>query len=225
MNDRLSQLSPAQQFILSLVGAMGVSVGLYGYGLIAGYGLQYEYLLWNLFLAALPLVFAIRLVRVLHYKRWSDWEPLGWTLAWLLFLPNSFYLITDLIHLREVGSDAILYAAVVFTSFIYLGVVLGFSSLILVHHELRRRLLPLAARLWVAGVLLACSFAIYLGRDLRWNTWDVIFKPAGLLFDISDRLLQPAGYPMMFVTVISFFVLLSSLYAVLWSGAKLLRRR
>jgi uncharacterized membrane protein len=223
MAGALSRLNPRRQFIASLGFAMAVCLGLYLYAVLRGYGLKYEYLIWNLFLAAIPLALAIRLVFVLRRKRWSDWEPIGWTLAWLLFLPNSFYMITDLIHLRTVPHDTILYAAVLFISFIYLGALLGFSSLVLVHHELRRRLRPLTSANLIGGVLLACSFAIYIGRDLRWNSWDVIFNPAGLLFDISDRLLRPDAYPSMFVTLISFFVLLSSLYAVLWSAARLLR--
>jgi uncharacterized membrane protein len=218
-----SRSNPRRQFVLSLLFAMAVSGGLYAYGALRSHSLEYSYLLWNIVLATVPLMFAIRLARVLRSKRWSAWEPIGWTLLWLLFLPNSFYMISDFIHLRNLSPDDILYAAVLFTSFIYLGVLLGFCSLLLVHHELRRRLRPVAAASWIGATLLLCSFAIYIGRDLRWNSWDVIFNPAGLLFDISDRVLRPDDYPTMFVTVLSFFALLGSLYVVVWSGARLLR--
>lgn len=217
------KLTPRRQFALSLGFAMAVSLGLYAYGAYHSHALRYTYLVWNLFLAAIPLVFAIRLVAVLRVKRWSDWESIGWTLLWLAFLPNSFYMISDFIHLKAVAVSNILFAAVLFTSFIYLGVLLGFCSLVLVHHELRRRLSARAASAWIAATLLLCSFAIYIGRDLRWNSWDIIFNPAGLLFDVSDRLLRPDDYPLMFVTVLSFFALLGSLYVVVWSGARLLR--
>ncbi|MDB5169946.1 MAG: hypothetical protein JWN82_342 [Candidatus Saccharibacteria bacterium] len=219
----LRNLNPRRQFILSLLFAMAVSIGLFGYGAYHSQSLRYDYLVWNLFLAAVPLVIAIRLVHVLRSKRWSAWEPMGWSLLWLMFVPNSFYMISDFIHLRNVAQADILYATVLFTSLIYLGVLLGFCSLILIHHELRRRLHAAAAYAWIAGALLVCSFAIYIGRDLRWNSWDVIFNPAGLLFDISDRVLRPEDYPTMFVTVISFFALLISLYSVVWAGARLLR--
>lgn len=219
----LGKLGPRRQFVQALLLAMVISVGLYVYGYFK-YDLEFEYLIWNLFLAAIPLALALRLVHVLRSKRWSDWGPIGWTLAWLLFLPNSFYMISDFIHLREVPESSILYVAVLFASFIYLGVFLGFCSLTLIHHELRRRLSGRAAAAWVTTILLCCSFAIYIGRDLRWNSWDVVFSPAGLLFDISDRLLRPDDYPMMFVTVISFFALLGGLYAVVWAAAKLLRQ-
>lgn len=212
-----------QQFIVSLLAAMAVSIGLFAYGAYQSRSLAFTYLIWNLFLALLPLLFALRLVVVLRTKRWSAWSPLGWTLLWLLFLPNSFYMISDYIHLQDVAAAHLLYDAVMFTSFIYIGVLLGFCSLYLVHVQLRRRLSARASAAWVAGTLLLCSFAIYIGRDLRWNSWDIIFNPGGLLFDISDRLLRPDAYPSMFVTVISFFVLLSGLYAMVWSIARVLR--
>lgn len=76
---------------------------------------------------------------------------------------------------------------------------------------------------WMALTLLICSFAIYVGRDLRWNSWDILTNPGGLLFDVSDRLLHPAAYPQMLVTVIAFFALLASMYSLVWAGAALLR--
>jgi len=223
MSRPTTHLDARRQFMLSLLFAVVVSVGLYAYGAFRMHSLVYNYLLWNLFLAFVPLLVAFRLVKVLRKKQWSDWEPIGLTLVWLLFLPNSFYMISDYIHLRDVSAAHILYAAVQFTAFICLGVLLGFCSLYLVHRELRRRLSGPAAGAWVAGTLLLCSMAIYIGRDLRWNSWDVLANPAGLLFDVTERLLKPEDYPAMFVTVGSFFALLGALYVVVWAGAKLLR--
>jgi uncharacterized membrane protein len=111
-----------------------------------------------------------------------------------------------------------------FTSFFFIGVLLGFSSLFLIHLELKKRFTGYTANASIALTLLICSFAIYLGRDLRWNSWDILINPGGLLFDISARLLHPASYPDMFVTVIPFFLLLVSMYHLLWRGVLLLRR-
>lgn len=224
MQGHRAHIIARRQFGLAVLATVIVDLGLYTYGLVQGYHLHAEYLVWNLFLAVLPLAFAMRLLHVLSYKHWSDWEPLGWTLAWWIFLPNSFYMISDFIHLAEMPAAHLLYAAVLFTGFINTAVLLGFGSLGLVHAQLRRRLNPRTASLLVALTLLSCSFAIYIGRDLRWNSWDVIFNTSGLLFDISDRLLRPEAYPQMFITVLSFFALLASLYALLWFAARLLRR-
>ncbi|MEK7059958.1 MAG: DUF1361 domain-containing protein [Patescibacteria group bacterium] len=216
--------SPRSQYILALGASTLVSVGLFGYGALRNHSLGYSYLVWNLFLAWLPLLFAIWLIAVLRRKLWSSWEGLGATLLWLIFLPNSFYMISDFIHLQDVGRVDVLYDTLMFTSFIYTGVALGFSSLYLVNLQLKRRLSPRASTGWIAGTLLLCSIAVYIGRDLRWNSWDILTNPGGLLFDVSDRLQHPATYRQMLLTIISFFILLASMYGLMWCGARLIRQ-
>lgn len=210
--------------MLALAVSTLVGVGLFSYGAWRNHSLAYGYLVWNLCLAWLPLLFAIRLIALLRHKLWSSWEALAVSLLWLVFLPNSFYMISDFIHLQDVQRVDVLYDTLMFTSFIYTGVMLGFSSLYLVHLQLRRRLSARAAASWVAATLFVCSIAVYVGRDLRWNSWDVLTNPGGLLFDISDRLQHLTAYPRMLVTIVSFFVLLSSMYGLLWSGARLIRQ-
>lgn len=215
--------SPRNQYILALVFSTLVSLGLFAYGAWRNQSLAFNYLPWNLFLAWIPLLLAVRLVSVLQRKLWSSWEALATSVLWLIFLPNSFYMISDFIHLQDVRRVDVLYDTIMFTAFIYTGVALGFSSLYLIHLQLKRRLSTRVAAAWVAVTLLICSSAIYVGRDLRWNSWDVVTNPGGLLFDISDRLLHPAAYPQMLLTIVSFFVLLMSMYGLLWRGARLLR--
>lgn len=215
--------SPRTQYISALGVSTLVSIGLFSYGAWRNHSPEFDYLLWNLFLAWLPLAFAVRLVHVLRRKLWSSWEAMATSLLWLVFLPNSFYMISDFIHLKDVQRVDILYDTVMFTSFIYTGVTLGFSSLYLIHLQFKRRFSREVAAGWIAFTLLVCSAAVYVGRDLRWNSWDILTNPGGLLFDISDRLLHPAAYPQMIVTIVSFFVLLLSMYGLLWKGARLLR--
>jgi uncharacterized membrane protein len=202
-----------------------VSVALLIVGLFRGAGSVYVYMVWNLFLAWLPPLFIVWLLATLRRKRWSSWEGIIVSLLWLGFLPNSFYLVSDFIHLQEVPHAEILYDAVMFTSFALNGLLLGYISLYLFHAELRKRVSSLATRVTIGLVLLMCSFAIYLGRDLRWNTWDVFVNPAGLLFDISDRFINPFSYPRMFVTTGIFFVLLTTLYYVLWNVVRAIRQQ
>ena len=218
------RLLPRTQFLLALVQATVVTLGLFVFRALRNGNGDYDYLVWNLFLAWLPLLFALWLVRTLRTKLWSSWEAVGVSLLWLLFLPNSFYMISDFIHLQNIATVDLLYDTVMFTAFIYLGLTLGFSSLYLVHLEFKRRYSVLKSAGIIGGVLLAASFAIYLGRDLRWNSWDVLTNPAGLLFDISDRLLVPSGYGAIAITVLSFFALLASMYAVAWCAAQLVRK-
>lgn len=72
-------------------------------------------------------------------------------------------------------------------------------------------------------ILLLCSFGIFIGRDLRWNSWDFLTNPGGLLFDVTDRLAHLSSYPQMILTVVTFTILLLSMYRLLWYGAGLAR--
>lgn len=220
---RLSWRSHSQQFIAALVLSSVVSEALFAYNVLKTHNLEFDYLSWNLLLAWLPLLFAARLTIVLKTKLWSSWEALILSVLWLVFLPNSFYMISDFIHLQDVaaaGTNAV-YDALVLTSFIYTGVSLGFSSLFLVHLHLKRRLPYQEASFWVAVTLFICSIAIYFGRDLRWSSWNILTNPGGLLFDASDRLFHLLDYPQMVITILSFFALLITMYNLLWRGAHL----
>jgi uncharacterized membrane protein len=216
--------SPRTQYILALGFSTLTSLALFAYGAWRNRSLDFEYLVWNLVLAWLPLVFAVRLVTVLQHKLWSSWEAVTTSLLWLLFLPNSFYMISDFIHLQDVRRFDILYDTVMFTSFIYTAVVLGFSSLYLIHMQFRHRFSRRTSAAWIGVVLFISSVAVYIGRDLRWNSWDVLTNPGGLLFDLSDRVLHPAQYPQMLLAIAAFFLLLLTMYGLLWRGARLLTR-
>jgi len=205
-----------ERVVASLVGLTMVSIGLFGVGALTNHSLQFAYLLWNLFLAWVPLGMMALLFRTLKTRLWSSWLPFCLTILWLVFLPNSFYMISDFIHIQDVARHDLLYDVVMFTSFIFTGALVGFCSLYLVHAELRKRVSMVSSSIWIGVILFLCSFAVYLGRDLRWNSWDVLVNPAGILFDVSDHLIHPLQHLNMFSTVGSFFVLLTSLYTVGW---------
>lgn len=179
--------------------------------------LRYWFLVWNLALAAAPLFFAWRLKLYLRKDVWSAPVSLILTFLWLGFLPNSFYILSDLIHLHSTGEVSLLYDAAMFFALIFNAYVLGFMSVYIVHLELINRVKQNNAHKLIGAVFLLCGFAIYLGRYLRWNTWDLVISPFGLLFDISERLLNPSEYPQSFVTTLVFSALLSVMYYVIWS--------
>jgi uncharacterized membrane protein len=204
-------------FLVSLVYLTVVCAGFFVAGAISNHSLEFWYLLWNLFLAWLPLVFALWLVRMLHHKAWSSWQGMVLSLLWLGFLPNSFYMVSDFIHLQDYQRVDIVFDTAMFASFVLTSLFLGYVSLYLVHVELAKRLRgSMAAWVWVSLVLALCSFAIYLGRDLRWNTWDILVSPAGILFDVSDIVLHPTGHVLALTTTLTFFVFLISVYIVIW---------
>jgi len=205
-----------QKVVQALLISNGVGVTFFCLRAFESGSTRYWFLVWNLLLAWIPLGLAWVLKQNLQRYRWQSPSNLALTFLWFGFLPNSFYVVSDFIHLKSTGEVSLLYDVVLFASFTFNAYTAGFISLYLVHRELRKRLPPLNAHGVIAGVLLACSFAIYLGRSLRWNTWDVLVNPAGLLFDVSDRLINPGAHPQAIVTTGTFFVLLSSMYIVIW---------
>ena len=178
---------------------------------------------WNLLLAWVPVGFSYALISHLKRHSWRSPTSLALSLGWILLLPNSFYMISDLIHLQSTGDIGILFDTVLFMSFIWNGVLAGFSSIYIVHKALLRRLSPPTAHGSITLVLLIVSFAIYLGRSLRWNSWDVVINPGGLLFDVSERVINPLSYPQALVTTATFFLLLGSMYLVIWNLIQSLR--
>jgi uncharacterized membrane protein len=178
---------------------------------------RYGFLFWNLLLAAVPLWLAWRLRAHLATNLWSAPISLLLTGLWLVFFPNSFYLLSDLMHLRYTGEVSLHYDIALFSILIFNACAFGFMSVFIVHKELIKRVGTRMAHRLVGGVFLLCGFAIYLGRYLRWNTWDVVVNPFGLLFDISEHALNPTEYPQMFVTTLVFAALLSAIYWVIWS--------
>jgi uncharacterized membrane protein len=205
--------SPRTQFIFALLLSSLVSIGLLAYSFWRDRSIANDYLLFNLLLAWIPVPLSLRLVEVLKRKLWSSWEALGLSLLWIIFLPNSFYMVSD-----------ILYDSVMFTSFIFTALALGYTSLYPIHLEVLKRFSNRVATTWIAITVFISSVAIYAGRDLRWNSWNVFTNPGGLLFDMSDRLLHPGAYPAMFVTIVSFSVFIMAMYNLLWHGARAFRR-
>lgn len=199
----------------ALVLATAVSFVLYALTVHRAGQLVYTYLPSNLVLAWIPLGLAVWLSVLLRTHLWSSWPTLTVTTLWLIFLPNSFYMITDLIHLGQVYAGELVPSSTVFFAFALTGLLLGYLSVYLVHLRLRERMKAPKAYGLVILTFLLCSLAVYIGRDLRWNSWDALVSPGGLLFDLSYRLLHPQEYHTIFAVAGGFFVLLGGFYFAL----------
>jgi uncharacterized membrane protein len=148
----------------------------------------YRFLLGNLFLAGIPLFLSTCL-------RAADRLRFHWAIKaslfslWLLFLPNAPYLLTDIIHLPRAGQAPLWYDLALLLSCSGTGLLLGYLSLIDVQTIVARHSSVVAGWLFALVSLGLSGFAIYLGRFLRWNSWDVITTPS-LMFDLPGMLKQ-----------------------------------
>jgi uncharacterized membrane protein len=147
----------------------------------------YFFLSWNLFLAWMPFLFA-RLAQTFHQKQWLLWAFGG---LWLLFFPNAAYLITDMLHLQSIDPVPLWYDMLMLFSFILTGLFLGFVSLRLMQSLVLQRFGAVISWLFVVATLVLSSFGVYIGRFLRWNSWDVFLQPVHLLTDIGATLATP----------------------------------
>ncbi len=150
---------------------------------------KFIFLAWNLFLAAIPLGFAVLLSKG---ERWRLAAPL--ISGWLLFFPNAPYVLTDLLHLRQRTGIPIWYDLLMLLSFALVSLWMGFQSLHLVQVWIARKTSHLMAWSFVGISLMLSGFGIYLGRFLRWNSWDIVSNPLDLLGDIWARFADPLAH-------------------------------
>lgn len=215
---KVNSLLAGKGFLASIILACSVSALFLTARILITDSLRFVFLYWNLVLALVPAILAFWLVRRIHLYGWFKWPQIMLTATWLIFLPNSFYLVTDMVHLRANFEASFYFDVVMLTSFMLNGLALGFYSVFLVHKELKKHFSPHFTMTVIGIVFLLCSFATYLGRFTRWNSWDILLQPFGLLFDVSDRFVNPAMHDETYLATSSLFVVLFSAYMVVWSA-------
>lgn len=149
----------------------------------------FSFMAWNLFLAAIPLGFAALLVKT---NRWRLATPL--IAGWLLFFPNAPYVLTDLLHLKERGGMPLWFDLLMLLSFALVSLWMGFQSLQLVQTWIAKKTSSWVAWAFVGMSLLLSGFGIYLGRFLRWNSWDIVSRPEALMHDVWVRFADPFAH-------------------------------
>lgn len=171
----------------------------------------YGMLLWNLFLAWLPFLFSYWA----YTRYFSKGRNIITVLAgflWLLFFPNAPYIITDLIHLEERNGFPLWFDAVLVFTFAFTGFILGLSSLYMIHRVLQHAFSTWKAWLMIMVMIAMSGYGIYIGRILRWNSWDLFTHPIPLLQDVHDTILTPASLAM----IVLFTVLMGITYPFLF---------
>jgi len=158
--------------------------------------IQYVFLNWNLFLAAIPWVISRFFLREDKAGRSvSRLRSVSLFGVWLLFFPNAPYILTDLYHLH-VGSGKLLWFDVLLIlSFAWTGMLFALISLRDMEGYLSHRIGRSYTRIIIPGVLFLSAFGIYLGRFQRWNSWDILTKPHALFLDIFDLVTNPMVHP------------------------------
>ncbi len=152
--------------------------------------ITFIFLGWNLFLAWLP--FIISFVYSLYDKTFKSKIMLFFTvIVWLPIFPNAPYIITDLFHLWQKPGMPLWFDLILLLSFAWNGLVLGFFSLIILQRIIKRRFGNFISWSFAIVAIFTGSFGIYIGRYLRWNSWDIISNPLALARDMLDIIIHP----------------------------------
>ena len=153
--------------------------------------IRFIFLLWNLFLAWIPFQISLYLTDSKTAGKWRSGLLLS---AWLLFFPNALYIITDLIHLEAKTNVPVWYDAILLFTAATTGLVMAFASLYKVETFLLKQISNGATSKLIVLCLFMGSFGVYLGRFLRWNSWDIITNPFNLAKEIVVRFIFPIQY-------------------------------
>ena len=178
--------------VLLLLLASAISVGL-ALARVAYSGTrQYTSLVWNLFLAWIPFVFAALAYLVSWGRRWLWLVAGACALVWLLFFPNAPYILTDFQHLStDPASAPLWFDVILLVWFAWTGLLLGVVSLYLMQEIVTRAAGRLSGWIFTLAVTVLSSVGISLGRFLRWNSWDLLQEPLPIIRDVWSILRYP----------------------------------
>lgn len=157
--------------------------------LITTQTLGYIFLPWNLCLAWVPL-----LVSTAMKRQKSQTKVMLLSAVWLLFFPNAPYIITDLLHLKPRHTIPHWYDVLLIYSYAFTGFMLGIYSALLVYAKWNQFAPSWFARLLMCAAMLLAGYGIYLGRFLRWNSWDAFLNPLQIVQDTFHRIVHPLSH-------------------------------
>lgn len=149
----------------------------------------YGFLIWNLILAGIPYLMTCTMeanAANMQHKTLL----FACSSAWLLFLPNAPYIITDFLHFKRESSMPEWFDVLLLTSFSWSGIALGFLSMNTMQAIWENRFNSCVSWVFIFCCCLLSGFGIYLGRFLRYNSWDIVRNPAALIADVPLSLMQ-----------------------------------
>jgi len=185
---------------------------------------HYDFLIWNLFLAWIPFIIAyLTYTAKLSHQQSFIAIPIA-AFFWLIFFPNAPYILTDLQHLAGNWRDVpVWYDVMLLIWFAFTGLLLGMVSLFLMQEIIRREFGRWVGWGFVTMVAGLSSAGVYVGRFLRWNSWDIFSNPTGMaqytIQSAQDPSLQSVGFTSLFA---AFFLFL---YITLYTFGHLLLER
>ena len=154
----------------------------------------YIFLIWNLFLAWLPYWFSLAAYSLFHRPKRRWLLIVSFSALWLLFLPNAPYIMTDLLHLTQRDSIPLWFDVGFLISIGMNGLFLAIASLRAMQVVVEKLAGPVLSWLFVLTGIGLSGLGVYMGRFLRWNSWDILNNPLDILKDTARPLIFPQRY-------------------------------
>jgi uncharacterized membrane protein len=199
----------------SLLAATGLACALLLARVVRTESLAYVFLAYNLTLAWIPVG-----LEALTRRFWRARSPLALAgaVAWWLFFPNAFYLVTDFVHLHPRPGVPIWYDIALVSAFAWSGTLLALGSLARMHALVRAGRGAWAGWAFAFFACLSSGFGIWLGRVQRWNSWDAALHPWLVAQDSLYAILHPRSSPSAWGVTLAFGGLLAVLYVAFARG-------
>jgi uncharacterized membrane protein len=181
----------------------------------------YLFLVWNLFLAYLPFGIAYQL-HTKGKRRIAEAVTCG--IIWVLLLPNAGYIITDFLHLGQSPVMPAWYDIVVLFSSSLAGILMGVISILWMQDYYTPLISEKVKNSLLVFICTLCGFGIYIGRYLRWNSWDVLHSPLAIWQECFTRIAHPTHHARTWGITLFFAVIHLFCFCFLnvWSGKKAL---
>ena len=202
--------------ITSLLGIVLVAFRVYRTGYYTFY-----FLIWNLFLAWIPLVLSIFIETLFRKKKKINMFMMILGIVWLLFYPNAPYMLTDLIHIQISKLMPVWFDVILILSFAWTGLFAGFISLFILQNMIRKAMGNLASMIFVVISIELGSFGVFLGRFLRWNSWDLFTSPSAITYDVINRIIDPFSNKWSWLFTLMFSAFSFFTYLLLYTFSKL----
>jgi uncharacterized membrane protein len=174
----------------------------------------FAFMPWNLFLAWVPYRISSSLRAA---GLWTGLRVVG-LIVWLLFIPNSFYILTDLYHLADGHRNSRVpewFDLILILSFAWNGLLLGVMSTWQVEKLLAPDASVLGRWVFLYPVMWLNALGVYIGRYLRYNSWDIVTNPIDLLGDIIRMIAHPLRYHDAWGMIFCYSILLTIMYSLL----------
>src|SRR5688500_17495419 len=161
--------------------------------MIATKSIYYVFLEWNLFLAVIPYLLSKFLLQRVK-SGLNNYILAAVSFVWLLFIPNTFYILTDLFHLGETGAAPLWFDLLLILSFAWNGMMMGILSVRQMEKIFHEKFRTGNELIFLYPIMWLNALGVYIGRYLRFNSWDIITSPFRLVIDIFDLLIHPFAH-------------------------------